>query len=266
MTPRAREGVTRTTIGKELATFRFIANWAAKRGIVPGLPDWKVADLTLPKGDEKPPFQTWTQIVAQVANPKLTATERAELWESLWLNQTETREFLNWARDHRKYPWMYPLLAIAAYTGARRSEVLRSEPADWDFDGGRVMIRQKKSDRSKTFTRRYVTIHPDLAIIIRDWIGIRPPGNFLICSPYARPIRPVKASESFRLAVKGTKWEVLRGYHVLRHSLASNLASRGVDQRIIDDILGHSTAEMSRRYRHLSPDQKESAIRSMFSQ
>jgi len=28
-------------------------------------------------------------------------------------------------------------------------------------------------------------------------------------------------------------WEVLRGWHVLRHSFISNCASRGVDQRLL---------------------------------
>jgi len=31
----------------------------------------------------------------------------------------------------------------------------------------------------------------------------------------------------FRRAVARSKWRVLRGYHVLRHSFASNLARRG---------------------------------------
>jgi site-specific recombinase XerD len=37
-----------------------------------------------------------------------------------------------------------------------------------------------------------------------------------------------------------------------RHSVASYLAAAGVDQRIIDDILGHQSQEMQRRYRHLT--------------
>jgi integrase len=45
-----------------------------------------------------------------------------------------------------------------------------------------------------------------------------------------------------------------------RHSFASNLAAKGVDQRVIDGWMGHQTEEMRRRYRHLFPDQRRKAI------
>jgi hypothetical protein len=38
----------------------------------------------------------------------------------------------------------------------------------------------------------------------------------------------------------------------------------GVDQRIIDDIVGHQTDEQRRRYRHLYPDVKQKAIANVF--
>ena len=53
----------------------------------------------------------------------------------------------------------------------------------------------------------------------------------------------------------GSKWEKLRGWHVFLHSFCSNCASAGVDQRMINTWVGHQTAEMMRRYRHLIPDQ-----------
>jgi integrase len=59
---------------------------------------------------------------------------------------------------------------------------------------------------------------------------------------------------------KNSKWSVLRGYHVLRHSFASNLARHGVDQYKIDEFMGHQTDEMRRRYRHLFPEDRKSAI------
>jgi integrase len=46
----------------------------------------------------------------------------------------------------------------------------------------------------------------------------------------------------------------VRGWHVLRHSFVSLCANRGVDQRLIDEWVGHATEDMRRRYRHLSGD------------
>jgi integrase len=60
------------------------------------------------------------------------------------------------------------------------------------------------------------------------------------------------------------KWAVLRGYHILRHSCVSVLAARGIDQRVINEIAGHTTEAMARRYRHLIPDQKRAAVQQVF--
>ena len=56
----------------------------------------------------------------------------------------------------------------------------------------------------------------------------------------------------------------MRGLHVLRHSFISCLAAAGVDQRIIDDIVGHQSEEMRRRYRHLTPALKSQAVLTVF--
>jgi hypothetical protein len=42
------------------------------------------------------------------------------------------------------------------------------------------------------------------------------------------------------------------------------MASAGVDQRIINEILGHHTEEMERRYRHLLPRKQEHALNGLF--
>ena len=61
-----------------------------------------------------------------------------------------------------------------------------------------------------------------------------------------------------------TKWSVVKGYHVLRHSFISALANKGIDQRIIDELVGHQTEAMRRRYRHLYPQTIGDAIQQVF--
>jgi len=63
----------------------------------------------------------------------------------------------------------------------------------------------------------------------------------------------------FKEAVKGSKWAVVRGWHMLRHSFASNLARAGVDQRKIDRWMGHST-DVRWRYQHLRPEDQRDDI------
>ena len=74
------------------------------------------------------------------------------------------------------------------------------------------------------------------------------------------PINKHVARKHFLLTFRGSRWAKLRGYHIFRHSFASNLASQGVDQRIIDEWMGHQTEEMRKRYSHLLPDVRRKAI------
>jgi integrase len=261
---RAKEGVVRETIRKELSTLRVIWGWAQKRRHVSDVANWKMKDLTFPKSTEKPPFQTWTQIERKVARGGLSESQQAELWASLWLDQSQTLECLGYVREHSGRPFLHAMFAFAAYTGARRSEMIRSERDDWDFKGKLVVIRQKKADRSKTYTRRSVPIHPDLSDIMQAWFNEQPGETWTLCMPDGRPIIPQAATDYFRVTLEPGKWRVLHGFHVFRHSLASNMASAGTDQRVISEILGHHTEDMERRYRHLLPQKQEHALNSLF--
>jgi integrase len=97
-----------------------------------------------------------------------------------------------------------------------------------------------------------------------EWFNIHPGGPWTLCTADGAPIGPRMATKYFRAAVAGGKWKVLQGWHTFRHSLASNLASAGVDQRFINDILGHHTQEMERRYRHLLPQRQAQALQGLF--
>ena len=68
----------------------------------------------------------------------------------------------------------------------------------------------------------------------------------------------------FQQTLKASDWEPLRGWHVFRHSFNSNCASQGVDQRMIDAWVGHTTEDMRRRYRHLIPNIEQAALQSVF--
>jgi integrase len=260
---RAKEGVVRATIRKELATLRVVWGWAHRRGLVPES-GWAMKDLTFPKGIEKPPFQTWEQITRRIERGGLADRQRARLWECLWLNESETVECLVWVREHARHPFVYPLVAVAAYTGARRGEILRSERDDWDFDGGTVAIREKKADRTKTHTIRTIPIHPDLRGVMTAWFRKCPGSHWAISTPDGRPISPQKSTECLRSALAGGKWAVVPGFHCFRHSIASIMAAAGIDQRLINGVLGHRTGAMERRYRHLLPQAQQAALGGLF--
>jgi integrase len=288
------------TIRKEIVTLRTAWNWAVQTGLVAGKFPFN-KNLRFPKLDEKPPFQTREEIERQINRGGLSAAEQQDLWDCLYLRPSEMAELLEYARVNATQPWVYPLVCTAAHTGARRSELLRLDVGDIDFAADTILVHEKKRARGMRTTRR-VSLTPFLKKVLQEWVASHPGGRRLFsqCELVARskkrskttghkgdktretsvtgrlanvgtrvrpgvlPVTKDEAHDHFKRTLSGGKWKILKGYHVLRHSFVSCLAAAGVDQRIIDEFVGHQTEEQRRRYRHLVPDVKQKAISNAF--
>src|SRR5262249_22775552 len=82
--------------------------------------------------------------------------------------------------------------------------------------------------------------------------------------PGILPLTEDEAHWHFKQTLKASEWQIIRGLNTLRHSFVFALASRGVDQRIIDEFVGHQSLEQQRRYRHLYPGVQADALRGVF--
>lgn len=251
------------TVKREMDTFRAIFNWAKNNDFVEGDPP--TVGLTLGKPDAKPPFMTMAEITRRIERGGLSEAEEKELWECLYLTTDEITEFLKFVKKRDRYPFIYPMLYFVAFTGVRRSEMMRARIDDFDFETGTVLVREKKRSRTRATTYRRVDLAGSLVSVLNNWFDNHPGGQFAFCMPPVNGRSPSeltrdKARIQFSRTVRKSKWQNVRGYHVLRHSFASNLASKGADQRIIDEFMGHQTEAMRLRYRHLLPSVKRSAI------
>src|SRR5262249_3307353 len=119
------------TLRKEMATFRACWNWGVHGGKLKGpLPS---RGLKYPKGEEKPPFQTWEEIERRIALGGLGEREQRELWDCLFLTLPEIEKLLAFVKENAAHAWVYPAFCFAAHTGTRRSEVLRVRTFGADF-------------------------------------------------------------------------------------------------------------------------------------
>jgi integrase len=260
---KGKRGLVRPqTIKKELDTFRAIWNWAVSLGLLSG--PVPIKGVRLPKASEQMPFQTWEEVNKIIDRGGLTSLEERALWDRVFLTVPQIAEILEFVRSKARRPVVHPMFVFIAMTGARRSEMMRSRIEDIDFQSGTVLIREKKRDKSKTLTYRRVPM-PDLLIrVMKDWLDRHPGGVHTFCLSANQKLKQTFTTKTFRRALKGSKWERLRGFHTFRHSFASNLAAAGVDQRVIDELMGHQTDAMRHRYRHLFPDQRQKAVQSVF--
>lgn len=256
------------TIKREVDTLKCILNWAQTQQLVKEAPSLR--GLVYGKRDEKAPFMTRTEIERILARGGLDETEIARLWEALYLTIPEVLEVLEVVRKGAKYPFIYPMFAFVAFTGARRSEMTRVMIDDIDLDAGTVLIRERKRSRVRSTTFRRVEMPTKLVEILKEWMGKHPGGQFTFShnfeNPSQPPLRPLTVDQArvqFFKTLRDSKWDVIRGFHVFRHSYASNLATKCVDQRIIDKHMGHQTEEMRKRYQHLAPEVCKRAVEAL---
>jgi len=260
--------ISAATVRKELGTFRQIWIWAQRHKDIqkscPLLgPDgrWEVK---LPKPVQRRKFQTWRQIESRISRGNLSGFEEKKLWRTLFLDNDQVNGLLEHVRISGAHSFIYPMFAFTAYTGARRSEICRSEIDDFDFDQNQILIRERKRRKDLAATFRFVPLHPKLRKIMKNWFEQHPGGHKTLVLPLRMPgqphrkehleLTPDKATKHFEAAIRKTKWDVISGFHVLRHSFGSNLARSGkVSSSTIGAWMGHSTEEMRELYQHLFP-------------
>jgi len=267
---KTRKGTTIAgiTIKKELVTLGSVWKWGVSAGkLHKALPK---SDLRYPKAKEPPIFQTRQEIQRQI-----DSGASDELWDALYLDINEIESLLTHVKGAEALPFVYPMSAMAAYTGARRSELIRSQLSDIDLVGGMITIREKKRVKGTLSTRR-VPICDPLNTALTNWFNIHPGTSYTFAhpDPIAHSRRKIRDEENsltkdqasfhFKKVLVGSEWEIVKGWHCLRHSFISNCASRGIDQRMIDEWVGHTTESMRRRYRHLFPSSQRSALQGLF--
>lgn len=268
--------VSGPTVRKELVTFAQIWYWSKRSGYV--RKDCPIYDgeirrwaLSIPKPQEKPKFQTWQQIERSIRRGGLSPEQEQELWASLFLDEDQIFDLLEFVREQETHAFIYPMFVFAAYSGARRGEILRAEIEDFDFDANQMVIRERKRRKNMHQTFRFVPIHPRLESVMKHWFDDHPGGRYTITAPLKMARRseraeflkmgPHEAHHHFKQTLRGSKWEVIRGFHVLRHSFGSNLARSGkVPRDSIGEWMGHSTDEMKTLYQHLFPQDAQRKI------
>ena len=138
------------------------------------------------------------------------------------------------------------LIILLLYgTGLRVSEVCNLKIEDIDFKRGILIVKGGKGAKD-----RVVPIPDFLLKEIEDYLKTREDGSEYL-------FVEVRREKKDRISPK-TVWYLLKKYgekagirvtpHMLRHSFATHMLEKGVDIRVIQEILGHSNLSTTQIY------------------
>jgi site-specific recombinase XerD len=175
-----------------------------------------------------------------------------------YLKGCETEEDRLRAAIRTDYPNHLLEFEIALATGMRRSEMYRSTWPNVDLEHNILTV-----PRSKHGETRHVTLN-SAAKTMLEFLREKGSGSEYVFLSM-RNNEPLTGNRHWfedavkKAGVKNFTW------HCLRHTFGSRLASRGIDLRKIQELMGHKTLAVTVRYTHLSQPDLRAAVEQLVS-
>ena len=180
--------------------------------------------------------------------------------DPVYLNEKDYNKLLETSKDQGMF---YEMLLFTLRTGVRIGELLALEWPDINFDEKTVTIKRNivNGHIGSPKSNKYRTIYLTQDII--DSLLERIQNKGLVFPNIDGSYR-TRSSCRHKLERTCKKANIKKiGWHGLRHSFASQLATNGVSLKTIQELLGHSDLKMVQRYAHLEPITLKEAIRTL---
>jgi site-specific recombinase XerD len=206
------------------------------------------------------------RIVRDPALPLRTPKKREALPDTLTMGELERllaqpgRDDL-WERHFAGKPERDRLLlALMAYGGLRRGELVG---LDWDdIDLSRRLLRIRKA---KGGQQRTIPIHPALAPLFAQYYATRVPlrQQAVFVGVQGNRLHYTQLGQVFRHYVdaSGVNERKRVTPHTLRHVFASELLRAGANLRQIQELLGHKHLDSTQRYTRVNAHELRGAIK-----
>lgn len=179
----------------------------------------------------------------------------------------EGQKFVGACRGERNFA----LYVLAIYTGLRQGELLGLQVEDLDWSTGSLHVNHAlqyekgkgavlvppKTDKA----RRTIEIPEEALLVLHEHVGTRSSG-YVFVSTVGTPVRPRDLVTHFKETLTKAGLKEIR-FHDLRHTCATIHLLFGTHPKVVQDILGHSTIQLTLdTYSHILPAMhKEAADR-----
>ena len=156
----------------------------------------------------------------------------------------------------------YLCYRLAIESGLRASEMRSLRPMDFDLDGLRVTVR---AAYTKNRTEAVLPLRKDTAEELRGFLwGKLPKARVFTMPEPNRVVKMLRADlESAGIEYRDDSGRVV-DFHGLRHTTASLLAQSGAHPKVAQQIMRHSTVELTLgRYSHVYRGQESAAVEAL---
>ena len=149
------------------------------------------------------------------------------------------------------------MILILLRTGMRIGELLNTIVEDVNLKDRRIEIYEA----GKTRVGRVVYLSDDALKALKAWLAVREPHKSYLFYATGKHRHTITYPAVRAMFIKYLKKAGLlhKGYtlHCLRHTCASELLNAGMRLECVQQLLGHSTVEMTRRYARLTDKTRE---------
>lgn len=207
--------------------------------------------------DEEPEFDGYRSIVRKIENPPLNTVREKTVWE-----EEELENLLNTLVENKEYDKAC-MVALAMYSGRRKSELTRFKVSDFSEDklmfGGAlyksapILTKGNKYLQCYTLAKKFKP-YLDLWLKDRNDNGIESEWLFPNRDDMSQPIS-ISTINSWT-----KKFSYITGrdfyMHSLRHYFVTALSKAGIPDNVVVEIVGWSSSEMFKIYNDVSKDEQ----------
>lgn len=189
--------------------------------------------------------------------PKIRPTKVSKAMP-IFLDADEARRFLAAAPAGTRRL----LLFTGLWTGMRSGELLALRWEDIDFTRSLVVVKRSRwrniEKAPKSGKARAVPLPSALLEELKAHRHLR--GPYVFCQDNGQPLTPSMVKDWAPDACRKAGLAKRATLHKLRHSYATRLMAAGNADRLVQELLGHSSDAMTRIYQHVTQDHLRAAV------
>ena len=149
------------------------------------------------------------------------------------------------------------LVRGALVSGARYGELCRMKVEDYQASSGMITVRQSKAGRA-----RHIALTDEGQRVFSALANGRKGRDLLFTRHDGMPWGPSHQQRPLAEAAEAARLDPPPTFHILRHTLGSALAAKGVSLQVIADVLGHADTRVTERhYARLAPSYIADTVR-----